>query len=314
MSAMPRRPAPVLGSQLPLPMPDASTTTSAAFAAEDLELDVWGRRLGAFSATRIGSGLEAESVDLVVTSPPYWRKRDYGVDGQIGQEATPGEYATRNLGVPDASGGGSLRPTGSVFLNIGDTYHKRDHSPASPRGSRLLPPTTAGSSATGSSGRRTAVCRSQRGTGSRIGTSTCIHLVCPARTYYYDLFGYSEVYRQRSANPGDVWQFNPGRHMGEHLAPFPTEIVRARDVPRMPDGGTVASLRRAAATDRPAHGEARRDPPAGEARHGARVRGRPDACAYRGGAGHRHLRRGQGDAQDAERDRAQRRRREGTCC
>ena len=78
-------------------MPDASTTTSAAFAAEDLELDVWGRRLGAFSATRIGSGLEAESVDLVVTSPPYWRKRDYGVDGQIGQEATPAEYVSAML-------------------------------------------------------------------------------------------------------------------------------------------------------------------------------------------------------------------------
>jgi hypothetical protein len=50
-----------------------------------------------------------------------------------------------------------------------------------------------------------------------------IHLA-PRPGYYYDLFGYSEVFGN-GANPGDVWQFNPGRHMGDHLAPFPTEIV-----------------------------------------------------------------------------------------
>src|SRR4051812_6823468 len=36
--------------------------------------------------------LEDNSVDLVVTSPPYWQKRDYKVTGQIGQEAKPAEY------------------------------------------------------------------------------------------------------------------------------------------------------------------------------------------------------------------------------
>ena len=33
-------------------------------------------------------------VDVVVTSPPYWRKRDYGFEGQIGQEKTSEEYVT----------------------------------------------------------------------------------------------------------------------------------------------------------------------------------------------------------------------------
>src|SRR6266480_769772 len=36
--------------------------------------------------------LSDNHVDLVVTSPPYWRKRDYGVEGQIGQEKTSEEY------------------------------------------------------------------------------------------------------------------------------------------------------------------------------------------------------------------------------
>ena len=30
--------------------------------------------------------IEADSVDCVVTSPPYWGLRDYGVDGQVGNE------------------------------------------------------------------------------------------------------------------------------------------------------------------------------------------------------------------------------------
>jgi hypothetical protein len=36
--------------------------------------------------------LPDDYVDLVVTSPPYWRKRDYGFEEQIGQEKTSGEY------------------------------------------------------------------------------------------------------------------------------------------------------------------------------------------------------------------------------
>ena len=37
--------------------------------------------------------LPDNSVDLVVTSPPYWKKRDYGLPNQIGQEETADEYA-----------------------------------------------------------------------------------------------------------------------------------------------------------------------------------------------------------------------------
>ncbi len=32
------------------------------------------------------------SVHCVVTSPPYWGLRDYGVEGQLGLEQTPEEY------------------------------------------------------------------------------------------------------------------------------------------------------------------------------------------------------------------------------
>lgn len=37
-------------------------------------------------------GLESESIDCCVTSPPYWKQRDYGVAGQYGQESSPDDY------------------------------------------------------------------------------------------------------------------------------------------------------------------------------------------------------------------------------
>ena len=43
--------------------------------------------------------LPDESVHCVVTSPPYWGLRDYGVAGQIGLEAAPEEYTGELVGV-----------------------------------------------------------------------------------------------------------------------------------------------------------------------------------------------------------------------
>jgi len=43
--------------------------------------------------------LPDESVHCVVTSPPYWGLRDYGVDGQLGLEPTPQEYVEKMVEV-----------------------------------------------------------------------------------------------------------------------------------------------------------------------------------------------------------------------
>ena len=47
--------------------------------------------------------LESESIQCVVTSPPYYGLRDYGVTGQIGQEATVDEYVQHNEEIGRAS-------------------------------------------------------------------------------------------------------------------------------------------------------------------------------------------------------------------
>jgi hypothetical protein len=65
--------------------------------------------------------LPAESVQVVVTSPPYYQLRDYGVDGQIGLEQTPAEFVAKLVAVFEEVKR-VLHPTGLLFVNIGDSY------------------------------------------------------------------------------------------------------------------------------------------------------------------------------------------------
>jgi site-specific DNA-methyltransferase (adenine-specific) len=65
--------------------------------------------------------LPDESVHCCVTSPPYFRQRDYGFLGQIGQETTPADLAEA-LSEVFGQVRRVLRREGSLWLNIGDTY------------------------------------------------------------------------------------------------------------------------------------------------------------------------------------------------
>ena len=65
--------------------------------------------------------LESQSVQTVVTSPPYWGLRDYQVDGQIGLETTPDAYVTALVDV-FREAKRVLRDDGTVWLNLGDSY------------------------------------------------------------------------------------------------------------------------------------------------------------------------------------------------
>lgn len=62
------------------------------------------------------------SVDCCISSPPYWALRDYGCDGQIGQEETPEKYIETLLNV-FREVYRVLKPTGTCFVNLGDTYN-----------------------------------------------------------------------------------------------------------------------------------------------------------------------------------------------
>lgn len=65
--------------------------------------------------------LEADSIHAIVTSPPYYRQRDYGHRDQFGQESTVEAYVA-NLVAVFRELRRVLRTDGSAWLNLGDTY------------------------------------------------------------------------------------------------------------------------------------------------------------------------------------------------
>ena len=73
-------------------------------------------------AKAVLAALEDKSVQCVVTSPPYWGLRDYGVDGQLGLEKTPEEYVEKMVEV-FREVRRVLRDDGTLWLNIGDSYN-----------------------------------------------------------------------------------------------------------------------------------------------------------------------------------------------
>ncbi|HEB31330.1 MAG TPA: site-specific DNA-methyltransferase, partial [Spirochaetes bacterium] len=60
-------------------------------------------------------------IDCVVTSPPYWGLRDYGIDGQLGLEKTPEKYISKMVTL-FREVRSKLKPTGTLWLNMGDSY------------------------------------------------------------------------------------------------------------------------------------------------------------------------------------------------
>ena len=65
--------------------------------------------------------LDTESIDCIITSPPYWQLRDYNISGQIGLEENIEEYIEKLMLIMDELYR-VLKKSGTFFLNIGDTY------------------------------------------------------------------------------------------------------------------------------------------------------------------------------------------------
>jgi DNA modification methylase len=165
--------------------------------------------------------LPSNSVDCIVTSPPYWRKRDYKIPGQIGWERNPDLYVSEML-VALREWRRVLRLTGSVFLNVGDTFHRRSLVDIP---GRLM----VAAQNDGWIIRNRIIWAKDNGVPdpakNRLANrhEYIIHMTVTHR-YYYDLYGYTEKFGN-GANPGDVWVINPGRNASNHLAPFPEEIA-----------------------------------------------------------------------------------------
>lgn len=169
-----------------------------------------------------GLGIREGSVDLIVTSPPYWQKRDYGHQQQIGQEDTPEAYIsglinTINSWIP------LLRPHASVFINIGDTT--RDCSLVGipdmlaielRRNGWLIVNRIIWAKPNGVPEKRQDRLASRHESVFQLARSC---------DYFADVYSLAHHLGQNS-NPGDVWDIPHERNTSNHLAPFPEELVK----------------------------------------------------------------------------------------
>jgi DNA modification methylase len=165
--------------------------------------------------------LQDRSVDMVVTSPPYWQKRDYGFAQQLGRERTVDEYVRSMLQVL-AELHRVLTPTGSIFLNIGDSYENGSLvgvpsmlEVAARAAGWLIPNRIVWAKPSGmpSPHRTRLVARHE----------VILHLA-KAPNYFFDLDGYLATLDE-GGDSGDVWTIALRPKRANHLAPFPPEIV-----------------------------------------------------------------------------------------
>ena len=72
--------------------------------------------------------LDSQSVNTIVTSPPYWGQREYGMDAQLGLEADPRDYVA-NLVAVFREARRALRDDGTLWLNLGTSYATKPNGP-----------------------------------------------------------------------------------------------------------------------------------------------------------------------------------------
>lgn len=171
------------------------------------------------------STLEENSVDFIITSPPYWQKRDYGVENQIGQEETPEEFIDTMISCLN-EWRTVLKSSGSIFLNIGDTYEKRSLvgipemlMRAAKQDGWLV---------------RNKILWAKPGgmpdpAKNRLANRhEYIFHFTQNNDYHYDLFGYSKKFGNGS-NPGDSWDPSQNKKQTGELKPMPEKIVEQVD-------------------------------------------------------------------------------------
>lgn len=167
-----------------------------------------------------------QGFDTIVTSPPYWQRRDYGHPDQLGQEETPEQFVAV-LAETVAGWAKWLAPHGSVFVNLADTHHN-GFLVGTPmlfelamreRGWRIAHRLVWSKSSS-------VPTPSPRRLASR--HETVLQLVPPRRPketgYYFDRFALTD--RLPAAEIGDVWHVAPSQGKSGHIAPFPVELVR----------------------------------------------------------------------------------------
>lgn len=175
------------------------------------------------------------SVDCVVTSPPYYLQRSYGVDGQLGLEPSVEKWVER-LRAVFREVARVLKPGGALWLNIADTYSRRQASGA-PIKSLLLGPERLAMALLrdGWVIRNRCIWQKQApmpsGVGDRLETTyDTVYFMTRSQRYAFDLDAIREPIDDPRGlafgrNPGDVWSLPKAKFIHGHTASFPERLV-----------------------------------------------------------------------------------------
>lgn len=193
--------------------------------------------------------------DCIVTSPPYWGLRDYGVSGQIGAEGTIDEYIL-NLTNLFREARRTLSDDGTLWLNIGDSYtsggrtwrdsdaknkgRAMEYRAPTPKG--LKPKDLIGvpwklAFALQADGwyLRTDIvwnkpnCQPESVKDRPTRSHEYVFLFSKSEKYFYDWESIMEpaaIPKQKSKNRRTVWNINTEPYPGSHFAVYPRALVR----------------------------------------------------------------------------------------
>ncbi len=208
-------------------------------------------------------------VDCMVTSPPFYGQRDYGVEGQLGLEADPQEYLDKLVAIFDALIP-VLKDTGSLWVNLGDTYwsgrgqSRGGESKQSARrfGCRPQDKRRPGLWTRGKQllllPHRFAIAMQDKGWIVRNDNVWCkpnpvpdqvrdrcamsheyvFHFV-RERFYYFDKKAVGRATKRSVMPPFDTWQVPSSHGQKDHRATFSEELVALPILATCPSGGTV---------------------------------------------------------------------------
>lgn len=220
--------------------------------------------------------LPSESLNTIVTSPPYYGQRDYGSTEQIGLEKTPEEYVNALVAV-FREARRVLRKDGTFWLNVGDSYvgatsqHKDGGSQG--KSSRYSQKHMNGVPTTGRKERNKTFYEMGLPMKSLVGmpwrlafalqadgwilrcdiiwhrpaasesvkdrpthAHEYIFMFSKSQKYYYDR---QHMLTETGANLQSVWRVTGSPFTGAHCATFPAELIEPIILAACPEGGVV---------------------------------------------------------------------------
>lgn len=160
-------------------------------------------------------------VHCVITSPPYWGLRDYGVDGQLGTEKTVDQYISRLVEI-FREVHRVMRDDATLWLNLGDTYHKKELTGVPWRVALAL-------QAQGWMLRSDIIWHKPNAMPSSVKdrpttTHEYIFLLTKSPNYYYDADSVrSPAYTGKTLRT--VWTHTTKPFRGAHFATFPPDLI-----------------------------------------------------------------------------------------